>query len=168
MNDFKLRCMKRVFLFVVLIWGWPAIAFAQIDETNCSTEGECHGLLEFWLNELPKRFDGAIAIVDTRNCKSSSWETLAQINDKYKNAIRIAKQMSAYLFKFTTEKAIASQLGLADLALKVGCVDIADANYRDLLNSYGQSRAVSARAQLGIDDVRAKRSSIMCSWFGRC
>ena len=51
------------------------------------------------------------------------------------------------------------QLDFADAALEKGCLDVADKEYREIIKTYtarydGPARQ---RAQIGIDDIRAKR-----------
>jgi hypothetical protein len=58
-------------------------------------------------------------------------------------------------------------LSVGDEALRVGCLDIADAQYRHALSTYSIANYMQ-RAQVGIDDVRVRRSAIMCRLFGYC
>jgi hypothetical protein len=62
------------------------------------------------------------------------------------------------------------ELSFGDAALKAGCVDVADAKYRGILTRYHQDFMSShrQRAQVGIDDARAKRSAILCRLVNYC
>lgn len=58
------------------------------------------------------------------------------------------------------EDTITARFDIADTALNLGCLDIADTNYRQVFKVY-TGRAYTAhreRAKIGIDDVRQKRN----------
>jgi hypothetical protein len=65
------------------------------------------------------------------------------------------------------------RLVIADKALKSGCLDTADAQYRNVLqrNLTSDLSGYARRAQVGVDDIRdirSRKSGLMCSWFHWC
>lgn len=62
------------------------------------------------------------------------------------------------------------ELSFGDTALRAGCLDVADTQYRRVLTHYNQGFMTShrQRAQVGIDDVRARRTGFLCKLANYC
>jgi len=73
--------------------------------------------------------------------------------------VRSTRDLNLKLHRQNVETSIAARFGIADTALKHGCIDIADENYRHIFKVYTGSlyNAHRERAKIGIDDVREKR-----------
>jgi hypothetical protein len=64
----------------------------------------------------------------------------------------------------------AVKLEIADKALKSGCIEIADEEYRYVLSRYSEAaqQGYQRRAAAGLEEIRSKKGHFMCSWFGHC
>ncbi len=87
------------------------------------------------------------------------WE-YSERDTPYYQRIPQARDTSLKFYKIFTDTALQARFGLADLALKKKCFEIADQHYRHIVSRYTGSAyaAYRERAMIGIEDVRAKRN----------
>jgi hypothetical protein len=81
------------------------------------------------------------------------------LNDSVNPVQRGLARIAALDIKEIDEIIAKSLVHAADRALDVGCVDVADRYYRAVIGSSNLPDALLRRAQIGIDDVRARRGA---------
>jgi hypothetical protein len=83
---------------------------------------------------------------------------------------RIAIERMANVGKSSLREAAEMVLTTGQRALNAGCSEVADEHYRYVLAHYAHDWMASfrQRAQVGIDDVRARKGGFVCRMFGNC
>lgn len=113
----------------------------------------------------------ALSRLSTEQCKSGTWNSMTaavveieRIASKYMASVDQgyrASRSNLEIFRYNSEGAIGARFEIADTALRLGCLEIADANYRYILAKYVGSAYAGQRdrAKIGIDDVRQQKGS---------
>jgi hypothetical protein len=179
-------------LFVLLLASLflPSSAGAE-DNQSCSKDPiRCAHLTPLLHKEFSKKAVDALSRVDLKDCKSKTWgdvksvaETLvivaregangyAAYADKYPASYRTAEsaQKLGEAMHDAWDLSAAVKLEIADKASKSGCIEMAEEEYRYVLARYTDTaqHGYQRRAAAGLEDIRSKKGSFMCSWFGRC
>jgi hypothetical protein len=146
------------------------------------------------VKKLERNYDLEKQRIPRSKCDSATWTIGASYAAQFESIVDlmsetisfIAKKVDAgYIYAALGKRDIKEQLDVAkralrsgaeirlftaDEALKAGCMDIADAQYRHVLVTYISDIMMSyrQRAQLGVDDVRVRKSSLLCRTIGYC
>ncbi len=158
-----------------------------LTEIDCINDASnCAFLIPPLYDEFAGQILQSLSGLDTTNCKSESWrnaqttaETLvlfaqkgaagyqAYIKDNERD--RRSSRLGATM-QDAFDKSAEVKLEVADRATKSGCIEIAETEYRYVLSRYTApaQQGYQRRAAAGLEDIRSKKGTFMCSWFGRC
>jgi hypothetical protein len=177
-----------VMLFAQLILSSSAIAE---DRQACANDPiQCSILTPLLYAQFSQQAPEALSKIDLKDCKSKTWSDAKTIAETLVIVAREgANGYAAYQTKYPAsyrtnqnfqklgeamhdawDMSAAVKVEIADKALKSGCVEIAEEEYRYVLARYtaAEQQGYQRRAAAGLEDIRSKKSAVMCSWFGRC
>jgi hypothetical protein len=182
-------------LFILLLASFflPPSSVAAEDNQYCSDDPlRCAHYTPLLYKEFSQRAVDALSKVDPKDCKSKTWSNAQSVAGSLVIVAREgANGYAAFVKKYptqssTTALALAKELGeamhdawdmsaavkveIGDKALKSGCIEIAEEEYRYVLARYtaAEQQGYQRRAAVGLEDIRSKKGTVMCSWFGRC
>jgi hypothetical protein len=177
-----------VILFAPLLLSSTAIAE---DQQACAKDPiRCSILTPLLYAQFSQQAPAALSKIDLNDCKSKTWgaakaiaETLvivaregangyAAYTATYPDSYRTdqnAKKLGEAMYD-AWDMSAAVKLEIGDKALNSGCIEIAEEEYRYVLSRYTEpaQQGYQRRAAVGLEDIRSKRGSFMCSWFRRC
>jgi hypothetical protein len=181
--------MRAVASFALLSTFLFSLSFAKAgDQLDCSKEAiKCSVLLPLLYKHFAEKAPQAISELDRTDCKSTTWHDAQVIADTLMLAARDAgigyqafirdnytrsdnaKAIGAAMHD-AWEKSAEVKLEIADRAASSGCIEIAETEYQYVLSRYTapEQQGYQRRAAAGLEDIRSKKGSFMCSWFGRC
>jgi hypothetical protein len=157
-----------------------------LTEIDCINDAGCVFLIPDLYEEFAGEILQSLSRLDSTDCKSESWrnaqttaETLILFAQKgavsYQAYIKGNGRNSASSRLGATmhdafDKSAEVKLEVADRATKSGCIEIAEAEYRYVLSRYTapEQQGYQRRAAAGLEEIRSKKGSFMCSWFGHC
>lgn len=153
---------------IAMTWKEEGAVFTSQLRADAETYGEQEVNVVIAINALSQKDTGCkhaswekgkIATIEIEAIADNRWD-VSQSGLVYFRRVPKAAQVNLNFFELFTDTAIKSRFGLADLALKKECLDIAGSHFRHALNKYTGSAyaAYRDRAKVGIDDVRAKQS----------
>jgi hypothetical protein len=177
-----------VMLFAPLLLSSSAVAE---DQSACAKDPiQCSILTPLLYAQFSQQAPEALSKIDLKDCKSKTWgdaktvaETLVIVAREGANgyAAYTAKYPASYRTDQNAKKlgeamhdawdmSAAVKVELADKALKSGCMEVAEEEYRYVLARYtaAEQQGYQRRAAAGLEDIRSKKGTLMCSWFGRC